>query len=67
LSGTTGIKACLLNAENGKEMEADMNIVAKLQLGKKEIIWKVCIAPIRDDILIGIDLLKEVDGIIMAK
>lgn len=56
-----------MNAENGKEMEADMNIVAKLQLGKKEIIWKVCIAPIRDDILIGIDLLKEVDGIIMAK
>ncbi|VDI15382.1 Hypothetical predicted protein [Mytilus galloprovincialis] len=48
-------------------MEADMNVVAKLSLGKTEIIWQVCIAPIRDDILIGMDLLKEVDGIIMAR
>ncbi|CAG2253448.1 unnamed protein product [Mytilus edulis] len=61
------MKACLLNAESGKEMEADMNVVAKLRLGKTEIIWQVCIAPIRDDILIGMDLLKEVDGIIMAR
>ncbi|CAC5383975.1 unnamed protein product [Mytilus coruscus] len=67
LSGTIGMKACLLNAENGKEMEADMNVIAKLQLGKTEIIWQVCIAPIRDDILIGMDLLKEVDGIIMVR
>ncbi|VDI16997.1 Hypothetical predicted protein [Mytilus galloprovincialis] len=61
------MKAYLLNAKSGKEMEADMNVVAKLSLGKTEIIWQVCIAPIRDDILIGMDLLKEVDGIIMAR
>ncbi|VDI47036.1 Hypothetical predicted protein [Mytilus galloprovincialis] len=67
LSGTTGMKACLLNAESWKEMEADMNVVAKLRRGKNEIIWQVCIAPIRNDILIGMDLLKEVDGIIMAR
>ncbi|CAC5388411.1 unnamed protein product [Mytilus coruscus] len=38
-----GMKACLLNAENWKEMETDMNVVAKLLLGKTEIIWQVCI------------------------
>ena len=61
------MKACLLNAESWKEMEADMNVVAKLRRGKNEIIWQVCIAPIRNDILIGMDLLKEVFGIIMAR
>lgn len=45
-----------------------MNVVAKLRLGKTEIIWQVWIATIRDDILIGMDLeLKEVDGITMAR
>ena len=67
LPSTNASKACLLNAESGKEMEADMNVEVDLKLGKTEIAWKVCIAPIRDDVLIGMDFLKEVDGIIMTR
>ena len=65
LSGTTGRKTYLQNAESGKEMEANTNVKTTIRLGKMEIELKVCIAPIRDDVLIGMDLLKEVDGIIL--
>jgi len=48
-------------------MEADTNVKTTISLGKTEIEWEVCIAPIRDDVLIGMDLLKEVDRIILAR
>ncbi|CAG2194367.1 unnamed protein product [Mytilus edulis] len=56
---------CRKRIRNG--MEADMNVVPKLRLGKTKIIWQVCTAPMRNDILIGLDLLKEVDSIIMTR
>ncbi|VDI31094.1 Hypothetical predicted protein [Mytilus galloprovincialis] len=48
-------------------MGTDMNVVAKLRLGKTEIIWQVCLAPIIDDIVIGMDSMKDVDGITTAR
>ena len=48
-------------------MEADLNAEVYLKLGKTEIDWKVCIARIRDNVLIGMDFLKQVDGIIMTR
>ena len=56
---------CRKRVRNG--MEADMNVVPKLRLGKTKIIWQVCTAPMRNDILIGLDLLKEVDSIIISR
>ncbi|CAG2186176.1 unnamed protein product [Mytilus edulis] len=56
LSGTTGIKACLLNAENGKEMEADMNVVAKLQLDLLKEVYGVIMAG-QGDLLIKNELI----------
>ena len=55
LGGTTGRKTYLQNAESGKEIEADTNVKTTIRLGKTEIEWEVCIAPIRDDVLIGMD------------
>lgn len=48
-------KACLLNAENGAET-AFGGVTATLQIGSHTTSWPVYIAPIRDLVLIGMDL-----------
>ncbi|KAL5011242.1 hypothetical protein ScPMuIL_011676 [Solemya velum] len=60
-------RANLLNAQDGREMEAVMNISVDLELGDCRINWPICIAPIRDDVLIGMDLLEKLDGVILAR
>ncbi|KAL5015456.1 hypothetical protein ScPMuIL_009726 [Solemya velum] len=61
-------RANLLNAQDGREMEAVMNISVDLELGDcRPINWPICIAPIRDDVLIGMDLLEKLDGVILAR
>lgn len=62
-------KACLLNAENGAEMTALIfgDVTATLQIGSHTTSWPVYIAPIRDSVLIGMDLLDSLDAVIYTR
>ncbi|XP_062621175.1 uncharacterized protein LOC134282792 [Saccostrea cucullata] len=60
-------KVTLLNAETGNKMMAVNNVSVRINLGKSTTNWKVCIAPIRDDVLIGMDLLMAVDAVVLAR
>lgn len=62
ISASFGIKSVLkrsgktinfVNAQDGYDMKALKNIPAEMKLGKTKIIWLVCLAPIRDNIVIG--------------
>ena len=57
-------KARLMNAENGAEMTAFGGVTATIQIGSHTTKWKVCVAPIRDSVLIGMDLLNSLDAVI---
>jgi hypothetical protein len=44
-------------------MAAVTDVTVRVELGKTSVDWKVCIAPIHDEVLIGIDLLMTLDAI----
>lgn len=57
----------LLNAEGGNKMSAVTDVGVRVDLGRSSIDWKVCIAPIRDEVLIGIDLLMALDAVVLTR
>ncbi len=59
-------KVCLRNAETGREMSATGGVKVEFRIGTKVLEWTVCIAPIRDALLLGLDFLKAADFTIHA-
>ena len=57
----------LMNAKYGSEMDAYGGVTATIQIADKTIEWPVYVAPIRDNILLGIDFLRETDTKILAR
>lgn len=57
----------LINAEGGKKMSAVTDVGLRIDLGRSFIDWKVCIAPIRDEMLIGIDLLMALGAVVSTR
>lgn len=60
-------KACLLNTENGAEITAFGVVTATLQIGSHTTSWPVYVTPIRDSVLIGMDLLDSRDAVIYTR
>ena len=54
-------KRGLVVAEAGKEMSTSGIINAEFKLGEFEFSWPVYVAPIRDDILLGCDIIDEMN------
>ncbi|KAL7874438.1 hypothetical protein SRHO_G00054080 [Serrasalmus rhombeus] len=59
-------KTCLRNAESGKEMTAIGGLKDTFQLGTRSFKWEVYVAPIRNHVLLGFDLLRAADITIHA-
>ncbi|KAK6172537.1 hypothetical protein SNE40_016172 [Patella caerulea] len=57
----------LMNAGNGKEMNGFLDVPVRMYIGEIPIDCKICVAPIREDVLIGMDVLKEHNGVILAR
>ncbi|MES9879517.1 MAG: retroviral-like aspartic protease family protein, partial [Sedimenticola sp.] len=57
----------LLNAEENIEMEAFGGVTATLQIAKEKITWPIYVAPIRDDVLIGLDFMQATDMTVLAR
>ncbi|KAK3097999.1 hypothetical protein FSP39_015198 [Pinctada imbricata] len=57
----------LMNAEDGKEMEAICDVKVKLRIGNSTIDWPFYICPTRDNVLIGMDLLEALDAVVLAR
>ena len=57
----------LMNAEDGKEMEAVCDVKVKLLIGNSTIDWSMYICPTRENVLIGIDLLEALDAVVLAR
>ncbi len=60
-------KVTLYNAEDGAEMQAVGGVTVTLSVAGSSWRWPVYVAPIRDNFLIGLDFLQEVDATIIAK
>ncbi|ROJ62565.1 hypothetical protein DPX16_21551 [Anabarilius grahami] len=64
---SSGLKnVCLRNAETGREMSAKGGVKVEFRIGTKVLEWTVCIAPIQDALLLGLDFLKAADFTIHA-
>ena len=61
-----GPKVWLHNAEDGATMEA-RRVEVRLQLGEFDNTWPVLVAPIREEVLLGLDVLQEADVEIRAR
>ena len=48
-------------------MEAVSDVEVIIALGQSAINWKVCIAPIHDEVLIGLDLLNALDAVVLTR
>ena len=57
----------LMNAEDGKEMEAVCDVKVKLLIGNSTINWSMYICPTRENVLIGMDLLETLDAVVIAR
>ena len=57
----------LMNAEDGKEMEAVCDVKVKLLIGNSTIDWSMYICPTREKVLIGMDLLETLDAVVLAR
>ena len=55
-----GPRVVIRNAEDGASMEAAQAEV-RVRLGAYEGRWRVLVAPIREEVLLGLDLLQEAD------
>ena len=60
-------KRGLVVAEAGKEMTTCGTIDVDFKLGEYEFTWPVYVAPIRDDILLGCDIIDEMDITVNTK
>ena len=60
-------KRGLVVAEAGKEMSTCGTIDVQFKLGEFEFTWPVYVAPIRDDILLGCDIIDEMDITVNTK
>lgn len=60
-------KRGLVVAEAGKEMTTCGTIDVDFNLGEFEFTWPVYVAPIRDDILLGCDIIDEMDITVNTK
>ena len=60
-------KRSLVVAEAGREMSPCGIFDANLKMGNFEFTWPVYVAPIRDDILLGCDLIDEMDITVNTK
>ncbi|KAL7883159.1 hypothetical protein SRHO_G00008170 [Serrasalmus rhombeus] len=59
-------KVSLRNAETGKEMIATGGVMVEFKIGTKTLQWDICVAPIHDALLLGLDFLKAADFTIHA-
>ncbi|KAK7918651.1 hypothetical protein WMY93_009935 [Mugilogobius chulae] len=57
----------LLNAGVGDGMKAKQGLTVTFQIGSKSINWEVHVAPIRDSVLLGLDLMKAHDVVIYTR
>ncbi|XP_043972480.1 uncharacterized protein LOC122830832 [Gambusia affinis] len=57
----------LLNAGVGDGMKAKHGLTVTFQIGSKSIDWEVHVAPIRDSVLLGLDLMKAHDVVIYTQ
>ena len=57
----------LLNAGVGDGMKAKHGLKVTFQIGSKSINWEVHVAPIRDSVLLGLDLMKAHNVIIYTR
>ena len=57
----------LVNAEDGKEMDAVCDEKVKLLIGNSSINWSMYICPTRENVLIGMDLLETLDAVVLAR
>ena len=57
----------LRNAEAGQEMRAMRDVPVQLHIGGEDYEGKVYVAPIRDQLLLGLDFLQAVDATIHAR
>ena len=57
-----GERVKLLNAEDGSCMYGISGVIINIKLGDTLLQWPVVVAPIRDDVLLGLDYLYEVDA-----
>ena len=48
-------------------MEAVSDVKVRIALGQSAINWKVCIAPIHVEVLIGLDLLKALNAVVFTR
>ena len=55
------------NAEEGKEMTAGAGLTSEITVGETTVPWEALIAPINDDVLVGLDLLAAIDAQIKAR
>lgn len=60
-------KTSLLNAGVGNSMDAMYGLNVTFKIASRIIDWKVHVAPIRDSVLLGLDLMKSCDIIIHAR
>ena len=57
-----GERVKLLNAEDGSCMYGRSGVIVDIRLGDTRLKWPVVIAPIGEDVLLGLDYLYEVDA-----
>ncbi|XP_036000896.1 uncharacterized protein LOC118565187 [Fundulus heteroclitus] len=57
----------LLNAGVGDGMKAKHGLTVTFQIGSKSFNWDVHVAPIRDSVLLGLDLMKAHDVVIYTR
>jgi predicted aspartyl protease len=60
-------RRCLVVAEEGKRLKTQGVIEANLTIGKLAVKWEVYVAPIRDEILLGCDIIDEYNITINTK
>ncbi|XP_063040269.1 uncharacterized protein LOC134435312 [Engraulis encrasicolus] len=60
-------KTYLLNAGVGDGMKAKRGLSVTLKIASKTITWPVHVAPIRDSVLLGLDLMKAHDVVIHTR
>ena len=65
--GEDSFKVRLSNAEDGQDMDAIGGVMVKIRMGSCTVDWNVYVAPIRDDVLLGLDFLRAADVTIRAR
>jgi predicted aspartyl protease len=60
-------RRCLVVAEEGKRLKTQWVIEANLTIGKLALKWEVYVAPIRDEVLLGCDVIDEYNITINTK